>query len=82
MEDDMTISRLVGIAISAVLLIGTAEFAQAAYPCGPGFTLQDGFCKPYRGPHMRYGGYYAGPYGYAYSHPYRRHHHRHYYDYR
>jgi hypothetical protein len=49
--------RLVGIAASFGLLIGATVYAQAAYPCGPGYTLQDGFCKPYRGPD--YGG---GPY--------------------
>lgn len=27
---------------------------------GPGFTLQSGFCKPYRGPHTSYDGKDAG----------------------
>lgn len=52
-------TRLLGIAVSAVLLLGTTQFAEAAYPCAEGFTLQDGFCKPYRGPYEGYGYRYA-----------------------
>jgi hypothetical protein len=65
-------TRLLGIAVSAVLLLGTTQFAEAAYPCAEGFTLQDGFCKPYRGPYEGYGYRYA-PYGYGYRYaPYYR----------
>ena len=31
----------------------TPDIAQAAWPCGEGLTLQDGVCKPYRGPWRR-----------------------------
>jgi hypothetical protein len=84
-EDDMTISPMYGIALSGVLLIGTTQLAQAAYPCGEGFTLQDGYCKPYRGPYTHpyrvapygYYSYGAAPYGFAYQFRIPRHHHRH-----
>jgi hypothetical protein len=56
------IFQLVGIAISSALLIGATNSAQAAYPCRDGYTLQDGYCKPYRGPHSRGRGYYRGGY--------------------
>ena len=86
--------RPVGIAISIALLIGATDYAQAAYPCGEGYTLQDGFCKPYRGDYYGRGyyggGYYGGGYygggpyyygggPYYYGRPYR--HYRRYYRY-
>jgi hypothetical protein len=82
-------SRLIGIAVSTIVLMGTMGFAQAAYPCGEGYTLRNGYCRPYYGPHTPYGygGYYygGGPYAYSDRYNYRRHHkhHRRYYkDYR
>jgi hypothetical protein len=66
---------------SVAFLVCTTGGAQAAYPCGEGFTLQSGFCKPYRGPHTGYGAY-RGYRAYGYSYPYRRHYrHRYYYGY-
>jgi hypothetical protein len=66
--------RLVGVAVSIALLIGATNYAQAAYPCGPGYTLQDGFCKPYRG---SYGGYgYRDDYRYGDRDDYRYRHGR------
>jgi hypothetical protein len=48
---------------TAFLLTGTTQFAQAAYPCGRGYTLQDGVCRPYQGPYVPNYGYYGpGPY--------------------
>lgn len=52
--------------------IGATSCAQAAYPCGPGYTLQGGVCKPYRGPNVRYYDNY-GP-GRYYGPEYRRYH--------
>jgi len=49
-----------GLALFAGVVL-SADVAQAAYPCGEGFTLQDGVCKPY-----------AGPSGYPYQYQYRR----------
>jgi hypothetical protein len=72
--------RLVGIAVSIALLIGATDYALAAAGCPDGYSLQDGYCKPYRGP---YGGYgYRDDYRYDYrygdrdDHRYRHHYRR------
>ena len=93
-REEVKMFRLVGVAVSFGLLIGATNYAQAAYPCGEGYTLQDGFCKPYRpyyGGGYYGGGYYGGgpyyygggPYHYGggpyyYGRPYRRHYRQYY----
>ena len=59
---------LVRIAGLLVLLLGTADFANAAAGCPSGYTPQDGVCKPYRGPNVPYG-YDYGYRNYGYEKP-------------
>ena len=47
---------ILGLALSA--MPATAQYWDERYPCGrPGWTVQDGVCKPYRGPVTYDGGY-------------------------
>ena len=55
--------RIIKFASVIALLIGAPSVALAAGGCPEGYTPQDGFCKPYYGPHTRYRGY-RGAYRY------------------
>jgi hypothetical protein len=85
--------RPIGIAISIAVLVGATDFALAAVGCPEGYSIQDGFCKPYRGDYYYGGGPYyygggpyyygGGPYYYGggpyyYGRPYRRGYRRYY----
>ena len=59
--------RLVRIAVSIALLIGATDYALAAVGCRPGYSVQDGYCKPYRGDYYYGGGYGGGYYGGGYG---------------
>ena len=70
--------RMIGlVGATALLLMGSANLASAQgwntwNGCPPNYTIQDGVCKPYRGP---YGPTYYRGYGYGrpyYDYGYRR----------
>jgi hypothetical protein len=50
-EETMMPMRLKTFAIVAVLAAGTAGAAMAEYPCGPGYALYGGVCRPIAAPY-------------------------------